>query len=114
MKTFYNLLFDYTIDQLENIIKEAVIDRFGFGTGGERKCVVVWDKAEQEDAPFPFLESLFSDDKPKPLGLDDDEDVKILFEGTLEECHIYSEMCQNMFSVTLVVYSEEMYKRLYE
>lgn len=123
MKTYNNL--GYTPDNLEKFIKGEVSDRFGTGGDG-RKCVVVWDRNEQEmgtqvededDYPLPSFDDIFSGKyKPQPLepkGLEHNEDVKILFEGTMEECHIYYELFLNLLPATLVIYSKKMFKNLY-
>lgn len=94
MKIYVNPMTGYEVKQVENIISHDVINYFGPGGDTQRKYVVINDNGDDES--------------------DDENDRVLMFEGTLEECYIYSEICHNWFEEIVEIYSEAMYKKLWE
>lgn len=94
MKIYVNPMDKHTDEQVERIIKGDVIDYFGPGGESQRKYVVINEIADEESG-------------------DENDDV-LMFEGTLEECHIYSEIARVWVESSPAIYSEELYRRLWQ
>lgn len=94
MKIHVNPMNGYNVEQVENIISKEVVGFFGPNGDTEKKYVVVNETGDDES--------------------ENENDQILMFEGTLEECYVYSEICRNWFEEIVTIYSEEMYRKLWE
>lgn len=91
MKIYVNPMNGHTDRQVEEIIKEEVRNHFGEGGKNDRKYVVI-------------NENYYCGDE------EDEDGGYLMFEGTLEECHTFSEICKGWFDEIVTIYSEEVFK----